>query len=194
MDERSERIARFMDPFLMVAALLTLPAVTIHEAQTGTSLDAIAQGLNWATWLPFLIEVVVMLIVVPDRKRWLREHPIELVIVVLTPPVLPPGLQGLRVVRLLAAAALAATRPALAPGLLDRGPSLRGPARGDNSDRRRCRLRGLRALPPLQRLDRPLLGGHDDDDAGLQHLPDHHWRRDYLGRHAARRYFLHCRC
>jgi voltage-gated potassium channel len=101
MDERSERIARFMDPFLMVAALLTLPAVTIHESQTGTSLDAIAQGLNWATWLPFLIEVVVMLIVVPDRKRWLREHPIELVIVVLTPPVLPPGLQSLRVIRLL---------------------------------------------------------------------------------------------
>ncbi|MEK6250444.1 MAG: potassium channel family protein [Actinomycetota bacterium] len=101
MDERSERIARFMDPFLMVAALLTLPAVAIHESQTGTSLDAIAQALNWATWVPFLIEVVVMLTVVPDRKRWLREHPIELVIVVLTPPVLPPGLQSLRVIRLL---------------------------------------------------------------------------------------------
>jgi voltage-gated potassium channel len=101
MDERSERIAAFMEPFLLVAALLTLPAVAIHESQSGTGLDTIAGALNWATWVPFLIEVVVMLAVVPDRRRWLREHPIEVVIVVLTPPILPPGLQGLRVIRLL---------------------------------------------------------------------------------------------
>jgi voltage-gated potassium channel len=101
MDERSERIARFMEPFVLVAAALTLPAVAIHESQPGTSVDAIAQALNWATWVPFVIEVVVMLAVVPDRRRWLREHPIELVVVVLTPPVLPAGLQGLRVIRLL---------------------------------------------------------------------------------------------
>lgn len=101
MDARSERIARFMDPFLIVAALLTIPAVTIHESQPGTGLDTIAIVLNWLTWIPFLIEVIVMLAVVPDRRRWLREHPIELVIVVLTPPFLPPGLQSMRVFRLL---------------------------------------------------------------------------------------------
>jgi voltage-gated potassium channel len=101
MDERSERVARFMDPFLIVAALLTLPAVAIHESQASTGLDTVAVALNWATWVPFLIEVVVMLAIVPDRRRWLREHPIEIVIVVLTPPVLPPGLQSLRVIRLL---------------------------------------------------------------------------------------------
>ena len=85
----------------MVAAVLTLPAVIIPESEPNSTVATIAQGLNWGTWLPFLIEVVVMLAVVPDRKRWLREHPIELVIVFLTPPVLPPGLQSLRVIRLL---------------------------------------------------------------------------------------------
>jgi voltage-gated potassium channel len=101
MDERSERIARFMDPFLMVAAVLTLPAVIIPESEPNTTLATIAEVLNWVTWLPFLVEVVLMLAVVPDRRRWLREHPIELVVVVLTPPILPPGLQSLRLIRLL---------------------------------------------------------------------------------------------
>jgi voltage-gated potassium channel len=101
MDERSRRIERFMNPFLMVAAVLTLPAVIIPESEPNSTVATIAQVLNWGTWLPFLIEVVVMLAVVPDRRRWLREHPIELAVVVLTPPVLPPGLQSLRVIRLL---------------------------------------------------------------------------------------------
>ena len=101
MDERSERVARFLEPFLLVAALLTLPAVAIDQANFGNGVDPVAVALNWATWVPFLIEVVVMLAIVPDRRRWLREHPIEIVIVVLTPPILPPGLQSLRVLRLL---------------------------------------------------------------------------------------------
>jgi voltage-gated potassium channel len=42
-----------------------------------------------------------MLAVVPDRWRWLREHPVEVVVVVLTPPFLPASLQSIRVLRLL---------------------------------------------------------------------------------------------
>jgi voltage-gated potassium channel len=42
-----------------------------------------------------------MLAVVPDRGRWLRTHPLEVAIVVLTPPFLPASLQALRVFRLL---------------------------------------------------------------------------------------------
>jgi hypothetical protein len=42
-----------------------------------------------------------MLAIVPDRGRWLRKHPLEVAIVVLTPPVLSASLQALRVVRLL---------------------------------------------------------------------------------------------
>jgi hypothetical protein len=42
-----------------------------------------------------------MLRVVPDRGRWLREHPLDLAIVIFTPPFLPPALQAARVFRLL---------------------------------------------------------------------------------------------
>ena len=66
-----------------------------------------------------------MLSVVPDRRKWLRHHPLDIVIVFLTPPVLPAGLQSLRALRLLAAPAPAAAGPALARGLLARGRALR---------------------------------------------------------------------
>jgi voltage-gated potassium channel len=42
-----------------------------------------------------------MLAVVPDRRRWLREHLLEVLIVVGTPPFLPESLQALRLFRLL---------------------------------------------------------------------------------------------
>jgi voltage-gated potassium channel len=42
-----------------------------------------------------------MLRVVPDRGRWLRDHPLDLAIVIVTPPFLPAALQAARVFRLL---------------------------------------------------------------------------------------------
>jgi voltage-gated potassium channel len=101
MDERSERIAARLQTPMMVAALLTIPALVISESRPGGWLEAAAIALNWLIWLSFCAELVIMLAVVPDRRAWLRTHPLELVIVVLTPPVLPAALQGLRVFVLL---------------------------------------------------------------------------------------------
>jgi hypothetical protein len=42
-----------------------------------------------------------MLWVAPDRWRWVREHPLEVIVVVLTPPFLLPALQPVRLLRLL---------------------------------------------------------------------------------------------
>ena len=42
-----------------------------------------------------------MLAVVPDRWRWLRGHPLEVAIVLLTPPFMPSSLQAFRALRLL---------------------------------------------------------------------------------------------
>jgi voltage-gated potassium channel len=44
---------------------------------------------------------VIMLRVVPDRGRWLRDHPLDLAIVIFTPPFLPTSIQAARVFRLL---------------------------------------------------------------------------------------------
>ncbi|MFL5872610.1 MAG: potassium channel family protein [Solirubrobacterales bacterium] len=101
MDERSIRIREKLNTPMLIAAALTVPMVAITESKPGGTLEDVAVVLNWVTWVAFLIELVVMLWVVPDRKAWLRHHPLDVVIVVLTPPVLPAALQSLRALRLL---------------------------------------------------------------------------------------------
>jgi voltage-gated potassium channel len=101
MDERSTRIAERLATPMLIAAALVLPSVALSESHPGGALETIAIALNWITWTAFLVELVVMLMVVPDRWTWLKHHPLDLVIVVLTPPILPAGLQSLRALRLL---------------------------------------------------------------------------------------------
>jgi len=101
MDARSTRVAERLNAPMMVAAALTIPMVAISESHPGGALEDVARILNWITWIAFAVELVVMLAVVPNRRLWLRHNPLDLVIVLFTPPVLPPGLQGLRVLRLL---------------------------------------------------------------------------------------------
>jgi hypothetical protein len=95
MDARSTRVAERLNAPMMVAAALTIPMVAISESHPGGALEDVARILNWVTWIAFAIELVAMLAVVPHRRIWLRHHPLDLIIVVFTPPVLPAGLQGL---------------------------------------------------------------------------------------------------
>jgi voltage-gated potassium channel len=101
MDARSTRVAEILNTPMLIAAGLTLPMVAISESHPGGALEDVARVLNWVTWSAFAIELVVMLVVVPNRRLWLRHHPLDPFIVVFTPPILPAGLQGLRVLRLL---------------------------------------------------------------------------------------------
>jgi voltage-gated potassium channel len=101
MDERTRRIERRFEWPIVVAAFLVIPIIVIEQSSTGEPWTTIANVGNWVVWGLFLAEVVVMLAVVPDRWRWLREHPLEVAIVVLTPPFLPASLQALRAIRLL---------------------------------------------------------------------------------------------
>jgi voltage-gated potassium channel len=99
--EREERIERRFELPIVVAALLVIPIIVVEQASAGEPWSTLAAVGNWLVWLLFLAEVVVMLAIVPDRGRWLRTHPLEVAIVVLTPPFLPASLQALRVFRLL---------------------------------------------------------------------------------------------
>ena len=73
----------------------------IESSHLSQPWNTIGTVLNWSIWLVFLAEVVIMLRAVPDRGRWLRDHPLDLAIVVFTPPFLPASLQAARVFRLL---------------------------------------------------------------------------------------------
>jgi voltage-gated potassium channel len=98
---RAERAERTLAYPVLIAALATIPIIVIEQASVGSTWKTIGSVLNWCSWLIFAGEAAVMLALVSNRRRWAREHVIELALVVLTPPVLPAGLQSLRAVRLL---------------------------------------------------------------------------------------------
>jgi voltage-gated potassium channel len=101
MDADWQEVERRIEVPLLGFALLTIPAIALDSPDVGEPWQAIGVALNWSIWLAFVAEVVIMLRVVPDRGRWLRDHPLDLAIVVLTPPFLPPALQAARLFRLL---------------------------------------------------------------------------------------------
>jgi voltage-gated potassium channel len=101
VDERSEAIqARFEWP-VIIAALLTIPLVLIQESNLSQPWPTIGTILNWATWLVFASEVVVMLCVVPRKRTWLRTHILDVAVTVLTPPFAPAAWQAGRAYRVL---------------------------------------------------------------------------------------------
>jgi voltage-gated potassium channel len=101
MNARAQELERRLGPWLLVAALLTIPAIAIEESSVAQPWDTVGAILNWIVWLAFFGEAVAMLRAVDSQWRWLRDHPLEVVIVVLTPPFLPASLQAARVFRLL---------------------------------------------------------------------------------------------
>jgi len=102
MDERSLGIQKRFEWPLIAAALLVIPALVLEETSFGGDAGTvIGSVLNWMIWLAFLAEMIAMLSVVPNKTAYLRKHPLDVAIVVLTPPFVPPGLQSLRVFRLL---------------------------------------------------------------------------------------------
>jgi voltage-gated potassium channel len=102
VNERARQLEKRLEVPLLFAALLTIPVIAIQLSSTGPTLQLIGDILNWTTWLAFVTEIVLMLRVVDDKKRWLRDHPLDLAIVLLTPPLLPEALQSARIFRLLA--------------------------------------------------------------------------------------------
>jgi len=52
MDARSTRVAEKLNPFMLVAAALTLPTVAITESEPGGTMEAVAHVLNWSPGSP----------------------------------------------------------------------------------------------------------------------------------------------
>jgi voltage-gated potassium channel len=113
VDARSERIAHRFELPMLVAALLVIPLLVLEQSDVGEPWDTVAVILNWGTWLAFATELVVMLAVVPDRRSWLRDHPVEVISTVLTPPFLPATFAAVRLLRLLRLLRLAVIAPRL---------------------------------------------------------------------------------
>jgi voltage-gated potassium channel len=89
-----------MDVVVPVAALLVIPTLALQVSDPEGSAATLAVALDAGIWLVFLVELLVRLRLAPDRRAWLRSHPLEVAIVVLTPPLLPAVFDAFRLVRL----------------------------------------------------------------------------------------------
>jgi voltage-gated potassium channel len=106
MSDRERQVERQVDRIFgipaLIAALLVVPVVFVDVSTSiGKPWTTISAVGNWTIWLVFAAEFVAYLAVVNHRLRWMRDHPLEVVIVFLTPPFLPSSLQAIRVLRLL---------------------------------------------------------------------------------------------
>jgi voltage-gated potassium channel len=101
MDERAQRWEERFEWPMVIAALLVIPVLVIEESNWGQPWDAIGQFLNWATWLAFVVEAVVMIRVSPRPWEWIKRYPIDVAVIFLSPPFIPGSLAGARLFRLL---------------------------------------------------------------------------------------------
>ncbi len=101
MSPRDERILNWFSIAALVAAAFVLPALIVDESTVSGTWRDVAGGLDWAIWGVFAAEIVVAVVLLENRWEWLKKHPIEIAIVVLTPPFLPASLQAIRALRLL---------------------------------------------------------------------------------------------
>jgi voltage-gated potassium channel len=94
---RAERVAKWLQVPLIVAALLAIPTIIVQESDLGGFWEIIAAVVDWCIWATFAANLAIMLSIVPDRRRWLISNPMDVIIVVLTPPFLPATMKLARV-------------------------------------------------------------------------------------------------
>jgi voltage-gated potassium channel len=98
--QRAERVAGWLRVPLIVAALLAIPTIIVQESDLGGFWAILATVLDWCIWAMFAANLAIMLSIVPHRRRWLIENPLDVLIVVFTPPFLPATMKLARVLPL----------------------------------------------------------------------------------------------
>jgi len=92
---------RRLQPPVIVAAIAVLPLLALHLTHPRGALAVVETAGHWVVWLVFMVEVVVMLRVVEDRRAWIDGHRFELLVVFLSSPLVPLALALAPALRLL---------------------------------------------------------------------------------------------
>jgi voltage-gated potassium channel len=86
---------------LTIAAVLVIPDLILEEQPLRESWHRVAVIGNWAIWLAFFAEFMAILLLAKDWRAWMRQFPLALPMLVLTPPFAPAALQAMRAFRVL---------------------------------------------------------------------------------------------
>jgi len=86
---------------VVIAATAVLPLVALGLSQPTGAWHTVETIGHWAVWLTFVVEVAIMLAVVDDRLAWMSGHRLELLVVVVSSPLLPLALAVAPALRLI---------------------------------------------------------------------------------------------
>ena len=103
-DPRAAAWERRLRAPVLTAAVAVLPLLALHLTHPHGALAILETAGHWCVWLVFVIEVVVMLRVVRDRRAWIDGHRFELLVVVVSSPLVPLALALAPALRLLVVA------------------------------------------------------------------------------------------
>lgn len=127
LEERRERLRRRFEIPVIIAALLVIPVVVLDGSNVGEPWKSFGTALNWGTWLVFAAEAFTLAVIARGGWRWIREHPLDIAVVCLTPPFLAAfaPVRLLRLLRLFRLLRLASTaRKLFSPRGLEYAASL----------------------------------------------------------------------
>jgi voltage-gated potassium channel len=94
------RVQATLEWSLAFLALLVIPVLVVEDRAASAEVRSAARTLNWVIWLAFAADFLIRW--ATDRRwRFLRESWFDLILILLTPPVLPESLQGIRALRVL---------------------------------------------------------------------------------------------
>ena len=101
MTEAQAARARRLDAPTVAVVILVIPALLLHFSDPKGSLLVVSYALNWSIYGWFLFEFFYMLWLAPDNREYFRNNKLDLMVLVLTIPLLPGVFQALWVLRLL---------------------------------------------------------------------------------------------
>jgi voltage-gated potassium channel len=100
-EPRARQVERAFALPVIIAALLVVPVMAVQDsAGASPTLRDAADLADLVLWSVFAVELVATTAVARRRARWLATHPLEVLIVVASAPLLPAAFGTLRVLRL----------------------------------------------------------------------------------------------
>ena len=105
-DPRGAAWERRLRAPVVIAAVAVLPLLALHLTHPHGALAVVETLGHWVIWLTFMVEVILMLCVVRDRRAWIDGHRFELLVVAVSSPLVPLALALAPVLRLLIVAKL----------------------------------------------------------------------------------------
>ena len=91
------KVEKFYEIPVFIALVSLIPVIIIEYRDS--PLKELANFVNWGIWIIFLLEYVHLFILSGNKKEYFLNHKIELFIVLVSIPFVPPGLESSRFLR-----------------------------------------------------------------------------------------------